>query len=172
MNPSEDQILELEKMILKQFNWNEEELIHVYREMLKRMGQGKKRRKSKYHAYYEAFCELARREEGVGKNQLIGIEGNPWTRKHGNATQAVKESIEYCEAWFGVEIEKVGSKWQLKVDTQSLFNRIFESVKKHEGDFDVSRLAKGQNQATVRKELEKRGAVNAGGMKFRVDNHD
>ena len=25
MNPSEDEILELEKMILKQFNWNEEE---------------------------------------------------------------------------------------------------------------------------------------------------
>ena len=90
MNPSEDQILELEKMILKQFNWNEEERIHAYKELLKRMGQGKKRRKSKYHAYYETFCELAQREEGVGKNQLIGIEGNPWTRKHGNATQAVK----------------------------------------------------------------------------------
>ena len=171
MNPSEDQILELEKMILKQFNWSEEERIHAYKELLKRMGQGKKRRKSKYHSYYETFCELAQREEGVGKNQLIGIEGNPWTRKHGNATQAVKESIEYCKAWFGVEIEKVGSKWRLKVDKQSKFDQIFETIAKSEGDVDVSRFVKGLNQVTVRKELEKRGAVNAGGMKFGVDNN-
>jgi len=40
-----------------------------------------------------------------------------------------------------------------------------------EGDIDVSRFVKGLNQVTVRKELEKRGAVNAGGMKFGVDNN-
>ena len=164
-------MLELEKMIQEQFNWSEEETLKIVRKYERKLSPKKETRVSKKSGFHREFSKLAQREQGVSKRELEKIPHNPWSSGHSNPTQAMKESVKYCSKHFAVDIEKVGSKWQLKVDKQSKFDQIFETIANSEGDVDVTRFVKGLNQVTVRKEMEKRGAVNAGGMKFRVDNN-